>query len=209
MKMDIARGLIQKGCVKLSPMQPFTYASGLKGPIYCDNRLILGHVDFRDQVVRGFIELIKTKSLEFDLIGGIATAGIPHAAFIADRLNLPMVYIRPKAKEHGKKNQIEGDYQANQSILLVEDLVNQGSSLAEAMGGVLGAGLKSSQCLSIVDYQMAEAKKRLNELSLTLYSLTDFEHLVEAASELKLIDSEGRKLLIEWHSDPKGWSQLI
>ena len=209
MKMDIARGLIQKGCVKLSPQNPFTYASGLKGPIYCDNRLILGHVDFRDQVVKGFINLIKTKSLEFDLLGGIATAGIPHAAFIADRLNLPMVYIRPKAKEHGKKNQIEGDYQPNQSILLVEDLVNQGSSLSDAMSGVIAAGLKSSQCLSIVDYQMEESKKRLKELSLTLYSLTDFEHLVEAAFELKLIDADGRKLLIEWHTDPKGWSQLI
>ncbi|MDD4976583.1 MAG: orotate phosphoribosyltransferase [Bacteriovorax sp.] len=209
MKMDIARGLIEKGCVKLSPQNPFTYASGLKGPIYCDNRLILSHVDFREKVIKSFLETMKNHLLPFDLIGGIATAGIPYAAFMADRLKLPMVYIRPKAKEHGKKNQVEGDYRPNQSVMLVEDLVNQGSSLADAMIGVKGAGLNSTQCLCIVDYQMGEATKRLKELSLSLYSLTDFEHLVAAAFELKLIDSEGRKLLIDWHADPKEWSKLF
>jgi orotate phosphoribosyltransferase len=209
MKMNIARGLIEKGCVKLSPTAPFHYASGLKGPIYCDNRLILGHVDFRDQVINAFIEVIKKNSLKFDLLGGIATAGIPHAAFIADRMKLPMVYVRPKAKEHGKKNQVEGDFLAHQSVLMVEDLVNQGSSLADALSGVKSAGLVTHACLCIVDYQMAEAKKRLNELSLELYSLTDFDHLVEAAVELKFIDQEGKKLLINWHADPKEWSTLF
>ncbi|MFA6236128.1 MAG: orotate phosphoribosyltransferase [Bacteriovorax sp.] len=209
MKLNIARGLIEKGCVKLSPANPFNYASGLKGPIYCDNRLVLGHVAFRDHVILAFIELIKKEALAFDLIGGIATAGIPHAAFIADRLKIPMVYVRPKAKEHGKKNQVEGDYRANQSVILVEDLVNQGSSLSDAMNGVKNAGLNSSACLCIVDYQTAEAKKRLSELSLKLYALTDFEHLVAAGLELGFIDSNGKKLLMDWHDDPKEWSQLF
>ncbi|MBC7540973.1 MAG: orotate phosphoribosyltransferase [Bacteriovorax sp.] len=209
MKMDIARGLIEKGCVKLSPQNPFTYASGLRGPVYCDNRLILSHVDFREKIIQSFLDVIKKDSLQFDLIGGIATAGIPYAAFIADRLKLPMVYVRPKAKEHGKKNQVEGDYRPNQSVILVEDLVNQGSSLAEAMSGVRDAGLFSTQCLCIVDYQMSEAKKRLKELSLSLISLTDFDHLIQAALEMKLIDSEGKKLLIDWHADPKEWSRVF
>lgn len=209
MKMDIARGLIEKGCVKLSPANPFNYASGLKGPIYCDNRLILGHVAFRDQVIAAFVELIKKESLQFDLVGGIATAGIPHAAFIADRLKAPMIYIRPKAKEHGKKNQVEGDYRPNQSVILIEDLVNQGSSLGDAVNALKSAGLQSSQCLCIVDYQMQEAAKRTNELALKLYSLTDFDHLVQAALELKFIDSEGKKLLIDWHADPKEWSRVF
>lgn len=209
MKMNIARGLIESGCVKFSPAEPFSYASGLKGPIYCDNRLILGHVNFRDQVISAFLDVIKTKSISFELIGGIATAGIPHAAFIADRLKTPMIYVRPKAKGHGKKNQVEGDYLPNQSVLLVEDLVNQGSSLVDAMGGLIEARLNSTQCLCIVDYQMADSKKRLDELSLTLHSLTDFEHLVEAALELKLIDLDGRNLLIDWHNDPKEWSRLF
>jgi orotate phosphoribosyltransferase len=209
MKMAIANKLIEKGCVKLSPHSPFLYASGLKGPIYCDNRLILGHVDFRNEVINGFIELIKINVLKFDLVGGIATAGIPHAAFIADRMKLPMVYVRPKAKEHGKKNQVEGHYQPNQSVLLIEDLVNQGSSLADAVGGLKASELNSSSCLCIVDYQMATAKMRLNELSLDLYSLTDFEHLVEAALKLKFIDEDGKKLLTIWHNDPKEWSKLF
>jgi len=206
MKLDIAKALINKGCVKLQPQNPFTYASGLKGPIYCDNRLILTHVDFRDQIIESFIATIRQHKLDFDLIGGIATAGIPHAAMIADRIKAPMVYVRPKAKEHGKKNQVEGDYKANQSVILVEDLVNQGSSLADAMMGVKEAGLISSSCLCIVDYQMQEASKRLKELSLNLFSLTDFEHIVEAALELQFISGEGKKLLRDWHADPKGWS---
>ncbi len=209
MKLDIALALVNKGCVKLSPEAPFTYASGLKGPIYCDNRLVLTHVEFRNQVIKGFIETIKTHSLQFDLIGGIATAGIPHAAMIADRIEAPMVYVRPKPKDHGKKSQVEGDYKPNQSVILVEDLVNQGASLADAVKGINDAGLVTSQCLCIVDYQMAEAQKRLKELSLNLYSLTDFEHLVKAAFESKLINSEGRKLLMDWHADPKEWSNLF
>lgn len=209
MKLDVAKALINKGCVKFSPKEPFTYASGLKGPIYCDNRLILSHVDFRNQIIKSFIEVIKTHSLQFDLVGGIATAGIPHAAMIADRLEAPMVYVRPKAKEHGKKNQVEGDYKPNQSVILVEDLVNQGSSLAEAMFGVHAAGLTSSQCLCIVDYQMAESRKRLKELSLNLYPLTDFEHLVEAAIELRFINFDDKKLLMDWHDDPKEWSKFF
>lgn len=209
MKMDIARGLVEMGCVKLSPQNPFTYASGLKGPIYCDNRLILSHVDFRKKIIQSFLEVMKKHGEGTDLIGGIATAGIPYAAFIADRLNLPMVYVRPKAKEHGKKNQVEGDYHPNQSVLLVEDLVNLGSSLADAMNGILEAGLNSTQCLCIVDYQNQSAQKRLKELSLSLHSLTDFEHLVLAALELRFIDPAGKKLLMDWHDDPKEWSKLF
>ncbi len=209
MKLDIAKALINKGCVKFSPSAPFSYASGLKGPIYCDNRLVLSHVDFRNQVIKSFIEVIKSHSLQFDLIGGIATAGIPHAAMIADRLEAPMVYVRPKPKDHGKKNQVEGDYKANQSVILVEDLVNQGSSLSEAMIGIHSAGLISTQCLCIVDYQMAESRKRLKELSLNLYPLTDFEHLVEAAIELRFINFDDKKLLMDWHDDPKEWSNLF
>lgn len=206
MKLDIAKALIQKGCVKLSPEKPFTYASGLKGPIYCDNRLVLSHVDFRDRVIQAFIETIQNHKLNFDLIGGIATAGIPHASMIADRLKAPMVYVRPKPKEHGKKNQVEGDYKINQSVILVEDLVNQGSSLADAMIGVRNADLISTHCLCIVDYQMPEAVVRMKDLGMTLYSLTDFAHIVEAALELNFIDSSGKKLLMDWHADPKGWS---
>ncbi len=207
MKMEIARNLILKGCVKFSPFSPFIYASGLKGPIYCDNRLILSHVEFRDSVVGAFISSIESHQLKFDLFGGIATAGIPYAAFLADRLNKPMIYIRPKPKDHGKKNQIEGHYLENQSVVLVEDLINQGSSLADAMNGITQAKLVSHHCLSVVNYQMAEAQKRQRELGLSIISLTDFEHLLKAGMELNFLDEAAKKILIQWHADPKGWSQ--
>jgi orotate phosphoribosyltransferase len=209
MKMEIAKNLITLGAVKFSPNNPFTYASGLKGPIYCDNRIILSHVKFRDLVIDSFIELIKKNKLDYDLLGGIATAGIPHAAFIADRLKMPMVYVRPKAKEHGRKNQVEGDFKSGQRVLLFEDLVNQGSSLEESMHGLTGAELKCSSCLCVVDYQMQSAQTKLAELEMKLYSLTNFSSLITGAFELNLIDHDGMNLLKEWHTDPKAWSERL
>lgn len=206
MKLEIAKKLLTLGAVKFSPTNPFTYASGLKGPIYCDNRLILSHVEFRETVILKFLEIIKEQSLKFDLVGGIATAGIPHAAFVADRLKAPMVYVRPKAKEHGRKNQVEGDYQSGQSVLLFEDLVNQGSSLVDAMAGLTTSELQCQSCLCVVDYQMQSAQIKIRELGLNLYSLTDFASLISGAHELNLIDKNGIELLEEWHTDPKTWS---
>lgn len=204
--MDIARNLIRLGAVKFSPQNPFTYASGLKGPIYCDNRIILSHVEFRDQVISSFMEVIEQNNLSFDHLGGIATAGIPHAAFLADRMKRPMVYVRPKAKEHGRKNQVEGDFKSGEKVLLFEDLVNQGASLEESMAGIHGAELKCDACLCVVDYEMKGAKERLRNLSIQLFSLTDFTSLISQAFELNLIDQDGLSLLKEWHADPKAWS---
>lgn len=206
MKMDIAKNLINLGAVKFSPQNPFTYASGLKGPIYCDNRLILSHVEFRDQVIQSFIDVILENKLTFDHLGGIATAGIPHAAFVADRMKRSMVYVRPKAKDHGRKNQVEGFYKAGDKVLLFEDLVNQGASLEDSMAGLNGAELKCDGCLCVVDYEMAGAKERLRNLSIQLFSLTDFTSLTMAAFELNLINQDGLNLLREWHADPKAWS---
>ena len=209
MKMTIARNLIKLGCVKFSPQNPFTYASGLRGPIYCDNRLILSHVAFREEVIEGFLALINSNNLVFDHAGGIATAGIPHAAFVADRLKKPMVYVRPKAKDHGRKNQVEGDYKPHQKVLLFEDLVNAGSSLEDAMKGLKGAELLCDTCLCVVDYEMKAAQQRLGDLSIKLLSLTDFTSLTKAAFELELVKEEELVLLNEWHADPKKWSEGI
>ncbi len=209
MKMDIARGLLSLGAVKLSPLEPFVYASGLKGPIYCDNRLVLSHVEFREKIISSFIDVLQQNKIHYDLIGGIATAGIPHAAFIADRLKEPMVYVRPKPKGHGKKNQVEGAFKPNQKVVLFEDLVNQGSSLADAMAGLQQAELLCDHCLCIVDYEMPEAKKQLQALGIKLWALTDFTSMVKSALEMKIIDEEGERLLLNWHSDPKKWSDSV
>ncbi|MBC7428782.1 MAG: orotate phosphoribosyltransferase [Bacteriovorax sp.] len=206
MKMDIAKNLINLGAVKFSPQNPFTYASGLKGPIYCDNRLILSQVEFRDLVIASFIKVIEENKLRFDHLGGIATAGIPHAAFVADRMKRSMVYVRPKAKDHGGKNQVEGLYKAGDKVLLFEDLVNQGASLEDSMTGLNGAELSCDACLCVVDYEMIGAQERLRNLSIQLFALTDFTSLTMAAFELNLINQDGLNLLKEWHADPKAWS---
>lgn len=206
MKMDIAKNLINLGAVKFSPQKPFAYASGLKGPIYCDNRLILSQVDFREQVISAFIEVLKVNKLDYDHLGGIATAGIPYAAFIADRLKKSMVYVRPKAKDHGRKNQVEGLYQVGDKVVLFEDLVNQGASLEDSMKGLNGAELKCDACLCVVDYETPISQERLSNLSIQLFALTDFTSLTLAAFELNLIDHAGMNLLKEWHADPKAWS---
>lgn len=209
MKKLVAKKLIENNCVKFSPLDPFPYASGLKGPIYCDNRLVLGHLEFRNFLIEQFQLVIKENSLEFDTIGGLATAGIPMAAFLADRLQVPMVYVRPKPKEHGKKNQVEGFYKNEDSVLLIEDLINQGSSISGAMKGLRDAGLVSNACLSIVDYQMPQAILNLKENNLKLYSLTNFESLLEAATELNILNENEINLLINWHKDPIMWNKNL
>ena len=206
MKMDIARKLLNLGAVKFSPLDPYTYASGLKGPIYCDNRMILSHVEFRDHIITTFIDVIKQNELKFDHLCGIATAGIPYASIVADRIKMPMVYVRPKTKEHGRKNQVEGDYNPGQKVLLFEDLVNQGASLQDSMSGLAMAELNADACLCIVDYEMHDSLTRLCELSIQLYPLTDFTSLTFMDFELNLINLEDLKTLKEWHTDPKAWS---
>ena len=207
MKMKIAKMLLSLGAVRFSPLKPFQYASGLKGPIYCDNRVLLSHIAERNLIIEQFIQVIELNKLGLDLVGGIATAGIPHAAFIADRLKCPMVYIRPKPKGHGKMNQVEGDFRANQKVLLFEDLVNQGASLEDAIMGTKNSQLIVHDCLCIVDYQTSEGMRRLRELGIKLYALTDFTDLAKAAFELKLIDEIGKATLLNWHDDPVKWSE--
>ena len=209
MKMDIARGLINLGAVKFSPLKPFKYASGLLGPIYCDNRITLSYVDFRNKVVSSFIDLLSQKSLAFDAIGGIATAGIPYASIVADRLGYPMIYIRPKPKGHGKMNQVEGDAKSGQKIIMLEDLVNQGSSLIDAYNGLINAELRCTDCLCVVDYQMKTSQAKLAEHKIQLHSLTDFTSLSLAAFELKLINHDELALLKKWQNDPNNWSDSL
>lgn len=204
---EIAKTLLEIGAVEVRPQDPFNYASGLKGPIYCDNRKLLSHPIARRQIRDAFIELIKEEKIDFDQLAGLATAGIPHASFIADQMNRPMVYIRSKPKAHGKRNQIEGDAGPHQKLLLVEDLVNQGASLEEALLGVKDAGLEAIGCLAIVTYQSKAAAEVLSRYDLPLYSLTDFDTLCRVAHDLGRINDADLELLNEWRNDPKAWSQ--
>lgn len=206
-KLEVAKTLLKVGCVSIKPNEPFTYASGLKGPVYCDNRLLLGHVPERIQICHSFIDVIENNGFLFDHLGGLATAGIPHAAWIAHEMKRSMVYIRSKPKGHGKGNQIEGKYKAGDKILLVEDLVNQAKSLEEAVVGVRNDEALVETCLCIVDYEMPKARERVENLGLKLVSLTDFSHLLLAGEELGMISQDDIQTLRDWQSDPVTWDQ--
>lgn len=205
---EIAEILLDIGCLELSPSEPFSYASGLKGPIYCDNRKILSHPAERKKIIETFVIKIKEQGWSFDALAGLATAGIPHAALIAGEMNLPMVYIRGKAKSHGKSQQIEGDYRSGQSLLLVEDLINQGASLDEALRGVKNAELKSIGCLSIVSYSTPAALKVISNWNLDSISLTNLDAIGITALKKKMISQEEFDLLKSWQQDPAKWSEL-
>jgi orotate phosphoribosyltransferase len=202
---SIAHLLVKIECLKLSPSDPFTYASGLKGPLYCDNRKALGYVEERGQIVSAFVDKIKEWGKDFDAVCGLATAGIPHAAFIADVLKKPMIYVRSRPKAHGKGNQVEGHFEAGQKIIMIEDLVNQGKSLGEALEGVRNAGLNPLACFCIVDYQMVAAKELISSNQLDLISLTNFDSILKSSLEQGFISEEEGKLLVDWQRDPANW----
>lgn len=205
--LEIARHLIESDCIQLRPHEPFTYASGLTGPIYCDNRLLLSDPPRREWIIRAFGDLLNEalKGQELHALVGVATAGIPHAAFLAWTKKLPLMYVRSKAKEHGKTNRLEGARAELKRVILVEDLVNQGGSLADAVVACQEEGLEVLACLSIVDYQMTAARERFKSLNLPVYSLTDFDHLVEFAMKSGTIDQAGKDLLQRWKDQPKNW----
>ncbi len=205
MAKKVSRILISNSCVQFSPAKPFTYASGLVGPIYCDNRRLLSFVEDRKKIVELFCDVIDSSGEKYDLVAGLATAGIPHAAFIANSKNMPMIYIRSSAKKHGKENQVEGVYSNGDRVILIEDLVNQAKSLEEAVLGARAVGLVVESCFAIVDYEMAWAKERIDRLGIKLYSLTNLTALVEVAKEMGLIDKSGQDLIAKWHQYPTDW----
>jgi orotate phosphoribosyltransferase len=203
--LKFAKLLLSLGCVQVSPDSPYTYASGLVGPIYTDNRQILGHVPERLEVAEGLVDLLRENNLSFDSIAGLATAGIPHGMLVAHMMGSPFIYIRGKAKGHGKGNLIEGKFKTGDKVVLVEDLVNQGSSLDTAVIGAIEAGLIPVACVCIVDYQMPAAKEVLKKHHLPLFSLTNFSQISHAAASQDHLSRESVELLESWHKDPANW----
>ncbi|WP_372654817.1 orotate phosphoribosyltransferase [Halobacteriovorax sp.] len=204
--INVADILLKNECLQLSPSSPFSYASGLKGPIYCDNRQILSFPDGRNKVVKYFLEKLSESGWEYDQLAGLATAGIPHCAFIAHELNKPMIYIRGKAKGHGKQNQVEGKFSEGQSVVLVEDLINQGKSLEDAIQAAIEVGLRPVGVISIVTYEMKKSQEVLDKYKLPLISLTNFSTITDLALEQNLISAEELLMLNSWQSDPVAWS---
>lgn len=199
---QIAKLLLELKAVALNTEQPFRYTSGLLSPIYCDNRLIISDPQKRNIIIDAFLELIDK---DCDAIAGVATAGIPHAAWIADRLNKPMVYVRDKAKAHGKQNQIEGRLPKNSRVVVIEDLISTGQSSIAASDALREAGATVNTCLAIFTYDFAASKQAFEAANIKLKTLSNFNELIKVALTEKYIDAAQQAILLDWNKDPKSW----
>lgn len=207
MKKFIAEKLLSINAVALKPNEPFTWTSGLRSPIYCDNRLTLSYPEVRREIAKGLQSLIQDKFPSVDVIAGTATAGIPHAAWVSELLNLPMCYVRSKAKGHGKENQIEGKLEKGQKVVVVEDLISTGGSVITAVQALREAGCEVLGVVSIFTYGLEKGKEAFSQEEIISESLTDFPNLVEAAIEKGYISKDDQESLLSWSKAPSEWSK--
>lgn len=203
MKQHIARQLLNIGAVELRPQEPFTWASGIKSPIYCDNRLTMSYPEVRKEIAKGLAGLITEFYPECEVVAGTATAGIPHAAWVSDRLELPMVYVRSKPKEHGQGNMIEGKVEPGKKVVVVEDLISKGGSVLQAAEGLKAAGFDVLGIVAIFTYDLPQSIDAITGAGFTFHTLTDFPALVEEAMEMKAIQEEDLPMLADWHDSLK------
>ncbi|ALC86117.1 hypothetical protein AM499_09990 [Bacillus sp. FJAT-22090] len=199
----IAKALLQVGAVELKPNELFTWASGIKSPIYCDNRITMSSPEIRKEIAKGLAEAIEKYFLGTEAVAGTATAGIPHAAWVSDVLELPMMYVRSKAKEHGRGNQIEGKVVPGQKVVVIEDLISTGGSSLVAVEALQKEGLDVLGVVSIFTYGLPKAEEAFKEAGITFVSLTNYDALVYAAKEAGTIAEEDLPQLTKWHSDLK------
>ena len=203
----IAKDLLEIEAVFLSPSEPFTWASGIKSPIYCDNRITMSYPKVRKEIAQGLADKIKEAYPDVEVIAGTATAGIPHAAWVAEILDLPMVYIRSKAKDHGKGNQIEGRIFEGQKMVVIEDLISTGGSVLEAAEAAKREGANVLGVAAIFTYELPKGKANFANAEMPLLTLTNYSVLIEAALEEKYIDETELNLLKEWKQDPENWKK--
>ena len=208
MKKRIAKDLLSIKAVFLRPEQPFIWASGIKSPVYCDNRLTLTAPAVRLDIENGLAELIKTHFPEAEVLMGTSTAGIAHAAITAHILDMPMGYVRSGAKDHGRQNRIEGKLEKGQKVVVVEDLISTGGSVIEVVDALREEGAEVLGIVSIFTYGMQKGLDRLKEANVVNYSLTDFDAVAEAAAEEGYIKPEDVKRLIAFRNNPSDESWI-
>jgi len=203
----IASMLLQIEAIKLSVNKPFTWASGWKSPIYCDNRLSLSYPDVRRAVKEGLVAAIKENYFTAEVIAGVATAGIPQAALVAEALDLPMIYVRSKPKAHGMENLIEGRIVKAQRVVVVEDLVSTGSSSLRAVTALRDRGFNVIGMVSVFNYGFDVASKNFYDADTSLICLSDYSHLLRYAVEKKYITQAELISLKAWRVDPANWKK--
>ncbi len=205
-KKAVAEKLLQINVIKLSVNKPFTWASGWKSPIYCDNRKILSYPFIRDFIKSEMCNIIFQSYSNADMLAGVATAGIPWGAMAADQLKLPFIYVRPKPKEHGLGNQIEGFYEPGKKVAIIEDLISTGKSSLQVTQVLRNAGLEVVGMISIFNYCFKEAKDSFEKAGIKGDSLTDYDSLIAVAIERHIISKEDQNALLNWRSDPSNWN---
>lgn len=203
----LANHLLQIKAVKLNPTHPFTWASGLHSPIYCDNRVTLSYPMVRTFIRQQFVEQLMQYYGKPDVIAGVATGGIAQGALVAQELGLPFCYVRSEKKSHGMQNQIEGVIGSGQSVIVIEDLVSTGKSSLLAVDALREAGAVVKGMLAIFTYQLPAAEENFKAKACPLHTLTNYETLIYKAIEESYISVEDQKSLMEWRKDPQAWSE--
>jgi len=206
-KREIAELLLQSKAIKLEPTKPFKWASGWYSPIYCDNRITLSYPDIRTVIRDYFAEIIEENYPEAGLIAGVATGAIAHGALVADKMKLPFVYVRPSAKSHGRQNLIEGRIGAGRNVVIVEDLISTGGSSLKAAAALKEAGCNVLGMVAIFTYGFSLAEENFKEAGIELIALSDYNELLELATETKFITKEQHIVLLDWRIDPASWKQ--
>ena len=202
---ELSKSLLDINAVILRPNDPFTWSSGWNSPIYCDNRLTLRYPKLRKKISKALINVISSEFKELDVITGTATAGIPHAAWVAENMDKPMAYVRAKAKAHGMGNQIEGGVDKGQKTVVIEDLISTGGSAISVVEALEFIGAEVEAVISIFTYGFDKAQKRFSKQNIPVYALTDYPTLIDVALETGAIQKEDVELLNKWRSNPEKW----
>ncbi len=208
-EQKIAEFLLQIKAIKLQPNKPFTWASGLKSPIYCDNRITLSYPSIRTYIRQNLSALIQEEFGSVGLIAGVATAGIPQGVLVAQDMGLPFAYVRAQAKEHGTGSLIEGEVYPGQRIVVVEDLISTGKSSLQAVKALRDAGADVAGLVAIFSYNLKEAEENFKEAKCKFETLSNYSALINYASDTSYINKDDIELLRKWKDDPKGWGSLV
>ena len=204
-ELNVAKALLDAGAVRLSPKSPFTWASGLKSPIYCDNRQLLGYPGFRGAIADALA--VMAAELSPSLIAGTSTAGIPWAALVSDRLNLPMAYVRPEPKKHGMGRQVEGPHADGHRVVLIEDLISTGGSSLHCVEALRREDAVVLEVLALFSYGLPKAEEAFRTADVVLRVLSTFEALSNEATVNGILDSDDTAALLEWRRDTVAWSK--
>ncbi|SHJ26675.1 orotate phosphoribosyltransferase [Arenibacter nanhaiticus] len=199
--------LLQINAIKLNPENPFTWASGWRSPIYCDNRIILSYPIIRNYVREQMAKQLENLYGKPDVIAGVATGAIGIGMLVAEYLGLPFVYVRPEPKSHGRQNQIEGHLEPNQNVVVIEDLISTGKSSLNAVEALKNSGANVKGMIAIFTYGFDVANENFKNSNLDLHTLSDYEHLIQQASDTNYIKEEQLNTLLEWKSNPSTWKQ--